>query len=587
MSLLKQNTGATSNIENNDIDKQLSVRDISWLRFNLTPRILSFVKGYNLQTAYADFASALVVASTSLPLLMAYAIASDMRPEIGLYCAFASGLVAALLTGSRYQMTSPAAGFHMFVIGTMAAYGPNGLFTSLVLAGCILVLLGLGGLGFIVNYIPRPIILGMTNGIGAMLVASELTRLFGLTIPKMVSQKSVPEKLLAFVNYIHTTSFHTLLLGSACFLAMLFLKKRVKKIPLGVIVTVGGSIIAYILGLKVKTIGACYPGGIPSGFPTLFEGTFDISLVGNVIESSFSIAMLIAFKSMVSAVVGDRMGNENHNPNMELVSQGGANIASAFFGCMPATGSIGRTANNIGNGGKTPFAAVFQALIIFSILFFFAPVANHIPLCVLSGIMMYVVYSVGEWHLIPELLKLSKSEMAVWLITFLFAVFKNLETAMQVGVLLSGVLYIQKVSSSTSIKEYSGDYFIENNDDMVSYSEIPKEIAIFGISGPMMFGATGKLNELSNHAIEMPKVIILHLNNMTAIDSTAIDAFKDFTKSLELKGKCLILSGLNKQNKDMFVNAGFNRIIGQDNICDSLSLAVTRAKLILDGMLTG
>ncbi len=548
-------------------------------RFDLRPAILDYIKNYNISTAYSDFSSALVVASTSLPLLMAYAISSNLRPEIGLYCAFASGLIAALLTGSRYQMTSPAAGFHMFVIATMSEHGVDGLFTCMVLTGIILIALGFLGMGAIIDYIPRTIILAMTNGIGAMLVVGELTRFFGVQIPSHISAKNIPEKAYAFCQYFHTFSIETTLLSLAVFLSMFFLKNRMKKIPLGVIITLGGTFFASFFKLNVITIGSCYPGGIPIGFPDLFPGSFNYSLIPVLFQKSFTIAMLVAFKSMLSAVVGDKMGESKHNPNMELIAQGGGNIASAFMGGMPCTGSIGRTASNIGNGGKTPFAAVFQSLIIFSIVLVFAPVANHIPLCVLSGIMFYVVYSVGEWHLIPEMMKLSKSDIAVWIITFLCCVFKNLETAMQAGILLSGILYIQKVSSSTKINLWNNNHYQDHVSHLLPL-EIPKDTHIYEISGPMMFGTSSKLQKISHNIQDdhNTKTIILYLKNMTAIDSTAIDAFKDLLKELKAKKKHLFICGLSGQTYDMFIKAGFNDILGNENIYKDLQSAINNTK---------
>ncbi len=544
------------------------------------PKIYQYLPYYNLSTAYADMGSALVIASTSLPLTMAYAISAGLRPEVGLYCSVVAGLVGALFTGSRYQITNPTAGFHLFVLSLLNQGGPNALFTCVIVAGLILVILGFSGLGKIVHFIPRPMILGITNGIGLNLIINEIIPSLGLTINTKVPSH-LPGKIGALFQHIDTISFPTLILAVCCTASMFIFKKPLKKLPLGVLVAVGGSLAAYLLDLPVKTIGEKYSGGIPLGLPQLFNAEFDFALIAPTMGTAVSIAMLVIMKSLVAAVVGDKLGKDNHNPNMELVSQGLANIGSAFFGGMPATGSIGRTANNVTCGGKTPMAGVFQSLAVLFVLMYAAPMANHIPLCVLAGIMIYIGYSIGEWNEIPRMLKTNRSEGLVWFVTFALAVIVGLDTALQMGLLLAAALYIHKASANTTLTIDSGSHLVESKPHILHSKEIPSGVAIFSIHGPMLFGTADKIKNLPVEIDESHPVVIIRLRHMTALDSTGLLAFEDLLAEMKKKNKHLILCSIRNSPHKLFKSSGFIKKIGESNFVPNVVTALKRSNQIL------
>ncbi len=551
---------------------------IDWSQY--IPKLFQYLPQYNLSMAFADLGSALIIASTSLPLTMGYAISAGLRPEVGLYCSVVSGFIGAVLTGSRFQITNPTAGFHLFVAALLSNYGPNGLFTGVIMAGLILVGLGLSGLGKIVHFIPRPIVLGITNGIGLNLIINEIIPSLGLQIPGKVPGH-LPGKLTAIFSYIDTISYPTLFLALSCTLAMFVLKKPLKKLPLGVLVALSASLLAYFLELPVRTIGQKYEGGIPLGLPTLFNAHFDFALIAPTLGTSISIAMLVILKSLVAAVVGDKLGKDTHNPNMELVSQGMANIGAAFFGGMPATGSIGRTANNVTSGGKSPMAGVFQSLVILTILLFAAPLANNIPLCVLAGIMIYIGYSIGAWKDIPKILKTNKSDIMVWLTTISLAVFSGLDTALGAGVLVAAALYIQKASSTTSITVDTGNHLADSLPHILHTKEIPKGTSIFSIHGPMLFGTADIIENLPKKINHKHPVIIIRLRHMTAIDSTGLLALEDFLDELKTVNKHLILCSARTEPYKLFKKTGFIKKIGKNNFTHSVEEALDRAKEIL------
>src|ERR1700719_1829680 len=419
------------------------------------PKSVLCFKSYTPRLFMADLLAGITVGLVALPLAMAFAIASGMPPQAGLYCAIVAGFVISALGGSSTQIGGPTGAFVVVVFGIVAKYGIDGLFMCTLLAGIILLVLGATGLGTAVKFIPRPVVVGFTNGIAVIIASTQVKDFFGLKIDK------VPGEFLARIealarNFSSFSPLETSLAFGALGVIVVFLL-YVKRVPGYIVAMFIGTAAVVVFRLPVETIGTRF-GGISSGLPTLRIPHFQLNLIRPLIPSAITVAMLGAIESLMSAVVADRMSNDKHNPNVELVGQGIANILSPLFGGLPATGAIARTATNIRSGAKTPVAGMIHALTLLGIVVFAAPLARFIPLSVLAAVLMVVAYNMGEWREIPELLKLSRMEIATWLVTFLLTVFADLTVAVEVGMILAALVFIKKVTSRTTVAPVTEEY---------------------------------------------------------------------------------------------------------------------------------
>jgi SulP family sulfate permease len=525
----------------------------------------------------ADLIAGITVGLVALPLAMAFAIASGMPPQAGLYCAIVAGFVISALGGSSTQIGGPTGAFVVVVFGIVSRFGIDGLFMCTLLAGIILLVLGATGLGTAVKFIPRPVVVGFTNGIAVIIASTQIKDFFGLKIDKVPGEFASRILTLAH-NFSSFSSAETTLAASAL-IVIIFFMVFVRRVPGYIVALFVGTAAVIIFKLPVATIGTRF-GGIPSGFPTLQIPHFRIDLLRPLISPAITIAMLGAIESLMSAVVSDRMSGDRHNSNVELVGQGIANILSPLFGGLPATGAIARTATNIRSGAKTPVAGIIHSLTLFAIVLFAAPIARFIPLSVLAAILLVVSYNMGEWREIPELLKLSRFEIGTWLVTFLLTVFADLTVAVEAGMILAALVFIRKVTQTTTVSEVTAAYIREGHVHILQHKEIPGYVSIFRIHGPFLFGATDKLDAVVSRLPDLPPIIILRLRNMTAIDSTGLQALEKLAEHVHASGRELILCGAREQPAKRLREAEVHDYLGSENICGSVAEALDRAKFI-------
>lgn len=544
---------------------------------NWLPKSILCLKSYTKRMFVADLLAGITVGLVALPLAMAFAIASGVPPQYGLYCAIVAGFVISALGGSKTQIGGPTGAFVVVVFGIVAKHGVDGLFMCTMMAGVILLILGATGLGTAVKFIPRPVVVGFTNGIAVIIASTQIKDFFGLKVEK------VPGDFLGRLQTLgrNFSSFSPLETGLAvAALAVIIVCMRyVKRVPGYIVALFIGTAAVVLLKLPVETIGTRF-GGIPAGLPTLRIPHFRMDLLRPLIPSAITVAMLGAIESLMSAVVSDRMSNDKHNPNVELVGQGIANILSPLFGGLPATGAIARTATNIRSGAKSPVSGMIHAATLLVIVVFAAPLARFIPLSVLAAILMVVSYNMGEWGEIPELLKLSRLEIATWLVTFLLTVFADLTVAVEAGMILAVLVFIKKVTQTTSVSEVTEEYVREGHVHILQHKVIPAYVAIFRIHGPFLFGATDKIEEITSRLPHLPPILILRLRNMTAIDSTGLQALENLADQVHESGRELILCGAREQPSRLMHQAEFQQHIGPGNMCNSIAEALSRARVV-------
>jgi sulfate permease, SulP family len=542
-----------------------------------TPKSVLALRDYNGRKFGADLAAGVTVGLVALPLSMAFAIASGAPPEAGLYTAFVAGFAISALGGSRNQIGGPTGAFVVIIAGILARYGFNGLLLCTVMAGGLLVLLGATGLGAAVKFIPRPVIVGFTNGIAILIASTQIKDFFGLhTGP-------VPGDFLGRMRVVlgsaGTVSLTTTLVSCAALLLIVCMIRFLPRIPGYIVALVAATAGVYLLHLPVETVGSRF-GGIPSGFPHWHVPVFEYSTMRTLISPAITVAMLGAIESLMSAVVADRMSGDQHNPNVELMAQGVANILSPLCGGLPATGAIARTATSIRCGAVSPVAGMVHALTVLAVLLFAAPLAKFIPLAVLAAILAVVCYKMGEWHEIPQILRLSKLEIGVWLTTLLLTVFADLTVAVEGGMILAALVFIRKVTLTTTVTRVTEDDVEDGRVHVLQGKDIPPYVAIFRIHGPFLFGATEKIDEIRRQLASLPPIVVLRLRNMTAIDSTGLQALQRLAVEVRASGRTLLLCGAREQPARLMAQASFSRHVGEENICPHVSAAIERARAV-------
>ncbi len=543
------------------------------------PKLVDAIRrGYSFEAFLNDLVAGVTVGLVALPLAMAFAIASGVPPQNGLYCAVVAGFIISALGGSSTQIGGPTGAFVVVVAGIVSVYGLDGLFMCTLMAGVILILLGVTGLGTAVKFIPRSVVIGFTNGIGVLIASTQIRDFFGLQVATIPGDFIGRAKVLA--QHAGTASATATALAAATVLSILILRKVSRRIPGSILALLVGSGVALAAGLPVETIGTRF-GGVPSGLPVFQIPRFRADLILTLLSPALTVAMLGAIESLLSAVVSDRMSGDRHDPNVELTAQGIANVVSPLFGGLPATGAIARTATNIRSGARTPIAGMTHALTLLLILLFAAPLARHIPLAILAGILMIVAYDMGEWREIPEVLKLGPAEAAVWLITFSLTVLADLTVAVEAGMVLAALLYIRRVTTTTTVALVTPEYITHGRAHSLQLHDIPDNIAIYRIHGPFLFGATDKLADLERDVDTLPKVVVLRLRNMTAIDGTGLHALEHFADVLQASGRTLILCGMRDQPARMMERAEFHQHIGEANLTPTIEAALRRARGVL------
>ena len=544
-------------------------------RRGFAPRLLTAARGYNRSAAVADLAAGVTVGLVALPLAMAFAIASGLSPQAGLYCAVVTGFIVSAFGGSRTQVAGPTGAFVVVVAGIVQKHGVDGLFMCTMMAGVILLAMGASGMGAAVRFIPRPVVVGFTNGIAVLIASTQVRDFLGLRI------SSVPGefygRLVVLLGSLDTITWTAAIVGLSALALILATNRYLPRVPGSILALTVMTIVARVLNLHIETIGTRF-GGIPSGLPHVAMPAFHVALIPGLIVPAMTVAMLGAIESLMSAMVADKLSGDRHNSNIELIAQGMANIVSPLVGGLPATGAIARTATNIRSGARTPVAGMVHALTLLTILLVAAPLAASIPLSVLAAILFVVSYNMGDWSEVPELLRLTKTDIAVWIATFALTVFADLTVAVEVGMVLAALLFIRRVADTTTVTAVTDEYLRESYAHSLHNYTIPPYVRIFRVQGPLLFGATDKLRAISDDVTKLPEVIILRLRNMTALDGTGIRALEELAESLHQSGRHLILCGAKPQPSRLMDQADFHRHVGAENICASIRHALERAR---------
>jgi len=544
-------------------------------RKKFLPASITALRHYSLHIFTADLIAGVTVGLVALPLAMAFAISSGMPPQAGIYTAIATGVVVSALGGSMVQIGGPTGVFVVVVYGIIATYGIDGLFMCTMMAGVILVILGLTGTGTAVRFIPRPIVLGFTNGIAIVIASTQLKDFFGIMLDGPLPGDFIG-RLRVIGSHLGAASPPVAILAITVVLMIVVWNRLVPRVPGYIVALVTGTLIATVMDLPVETIGSRF-GGIPSGLPSITIPHFRPDLILRLLSPTLTVAMLGAIESLRSAMVADRMAHTRHDSNVELFAQGVANIISPMFGGLPATGAIARTATNIRSGAKTPVAGMIHALTLLVILLVASKLAAAVPMAVLAGILMVVCYNMGEWHEARELWRHSWTDRLVWLVTFVLTVVADLTVAVETGMILAALLSIRRISLTTSVSRVTRDYVEHGRKHVLQDKAIPGYVTIFRIHGPFLFGATDKLTNLTSHVHEMTPIVVLRLRNMTAIDATGMKAIEDFADALHASGRALLLCGAPPHPARLMAEAEFHRHVGAANILPNVEAALARA----------
>jgi sulfate permease, SulP family len=539
------------------------------------PRSIECLRTYDRHKFAHDLIAGITVGLVALPLAMAFAISSGLQPQYGIYCAIVAGFLISALGGSVTQIGGPTGAFVVIVYGIVQKHGVDGLYMCTMMAGVLLLVLGATGLGTAVRFIPRPVVVGFTNGIAVLIASTQIKDFFGLKIEKVPGE--FLGRMEAIARNFHTISVGETALAGISLVIIIVCMRYVKRLPGAIAAMVVGTAVVYALDLPLQTIGTRF-NGIPSGLPSLYIPEFHWNLILPLISPAVTVAMLGAIESLMSAVVADRMSGDKHNPNVELMAQGVANICSPLVGGLPATGAIARTATNIRSGAKTPIAGIFHALTLLAIILFAAPLASQVPIAVLAAILMVVAYNMGEWHEIPELLRLGAADRWVWLLTFVLTVFADLTVAVEFGMIVAALMFIRNVTSTTTISEVTEEYLEDGRVHILQDKDIPSYVSILRIHGPFLFGATEKMDEMIRIVDQLKPIVLLRLRNMTALDATGMKAIENLADALHASQREMIVCGARTQPAELMHDAEFQEHVGEKNICPNVQAALARAR---------
>jgi len=541
------------------------------------PKSVILLREYNFEKFVHDLIAGMTVGLVALPLAMAFAIASGVPPQAGIYCAIVTGFLISVLGGSKTQIGGPTGAFVVVVLGIISRYGLDGLFTCTMLAGVLLVLMGITGLGAMVKYFPRPVVVGFTNGIAILIASTQIRDFFGLRMDHVPGDFF--HRMEAVAQNFHTVNWTASALALSCLAVMVICVRFFKRVPGAIVVCFGATAVVTAFNLPVETIGSRF-GGIPSGLPHVVIPQLQPGLLLHLLSPAVTVAMLGAIESLFSAVVSDKMSGDKHNPNVELVAQGVANIFSPMFGGLPATGAIARTATNVRSGARTPVAGMIHAFTLLAVILFAAPLVKNVPLAALASILIMVAYNMGDWAEIPEILKLTKADIAVWLLTVSLTVFADLTIAVEVGMILAAFTFIRKISLTTTVSKVTDEYIEDGRAHILQDKDIPDYVAVFRIHGPFLFGVTDKIATVTENITSLAPIVVLRLRNMTAIDATGIAALEELADILGKSGRSMIVCGARPQPEVLMREAGFDRHIGGENICLNIDEALKRASEI-------
>jgi len=556
------------------------------------PKIFETLKHYSKEKFTADLMAGIIVGIVAIPLAVAFGIASGVGPTEGLVTAIIAGFIISFFGGSRVQIGGPTGAFIVIVYGIIQQHGLAGLLIATIMAGIMLILMGVFKLGNIIKFVPYPVIIGFTAGIAVTIFSTQIKDLFGLDIDNLPA--NFVDKWIVYFKNISETNLVTLLLGVLSILIIVLVPKISKKIPGSLVAIVVMTVAVWLLNSSgtfghIKTIGDIYqlPSGIPSPkMPTLTlaEGTTIIDLMVQLFPAAFTIAMLGAIESLLSAMVADGVIADKHNSNTELIGQGIANIVTPLFGGIPATGAIARTMTNINNGGRSPIAGIIHAVTLLLVLLFLGELVGYIPMACLAGVLVVVSYNMSGWRSIVALRKMPMSDNAVMWITIVLTVVFDLTIAIEIGLLLSVVLFLKRTSEATSIKIFGSEIDPNIESDLELHEEkllVPEGVAVYEIDGPYFFGVANKFDEIMTRMSKPPRVRIIRMRRVPFIDSTGLHNLENLCIQSRRQGSIVILSGVTMQVRKTLLKAKFDDIIPEDHICSHINIALKKADEIL------
>lgn len=551
----------------------------------LVPKLWETLPGYTRQRFVADLIAGVTVGLVALPLAMAFAIASGVQPQAGIYTAIIAGIIVSVLGGSRCQIAGPTGAFIVLVGSIVTQFGVAGLLMCTSMAGVMLIVMGVTGLGTTVRFIPRSVTIGFTNGIAVIIASNEIKDFFGLNVVSVPHESVHSEfvaRMVGLAQAAGTVSIAATITAAVTLLIVLLWPWVTKKVPGSIVAMLLTTVVCTLLVTPVATIGSAY-GGIPSGLPAISFPEFHADLILPLLKPACAVAMLAAIESLLSAVVADNMSGDRHKPDVELLAQGVANVVVPLFGGIPATGAIARTATNIRSGATSPVAGIIHGATLLGIVLVAAPLARYIPLPTLAAILMVVAYRMGEWHEIPSILRLSAADRVVWAATFALTVFADLPTAVGVGMSLAALLFIHRVAATTTVASVTDETLGDGEPRVLTDKYIPSYCSVIRIRGPFLFGATEKLEHATADVSRFGTVVVLKMTYMSAIDGTGIHALEHFAKRLHNCGRSLVICGAPAQPLELIKRSKLLKLLGKRNIQPHLDAALERAVIIHGG----
>jgi SulP family sulfate permease len=550
-------------------------------RFDFQPKLISSLKNYSKEKFMTDLMAGIIVGIVALPLAIAFGIASGVSPEKGLITAIIGGFIVSLLGGNNVQIGGPTGAFIVIVYGIIQNFGIEGLAIATVVAGIILVIMGIFKLGTVIKFIPYPIVVGFTSGIALTIFTTQMKDLFGLTMDKVPAD--FISKWIAYFQHMDTINVWSFIIGLASIIIIAITPKFSKKVPGSLVAIILMTIVAYVmrnhLGIHgIETIGDRFT--INASFPEPETIHFNIETINLLLPSAFTIAMLGAIESLLSATVADGVTGDKHNSNTELIAQGAANIIVPIFGGIPVTGAIARTMTNINNGGRTPIAGIIHAIVLLLILLFLGPLTKHIPMACLAGVLIIVSYNMSEWRTFRSLMKNPKSDVSVLLVTFFLTVIFDLTIAIEVGLLIAMFLFMKRVAETTHFSVVKDEIDLSDEGEIHHDEEIlslPQGVEVYEIDGPFFFGVASRFDDIMHNIADKPQIRIIRMRKVPFMDSTGLHNLENLFRLSQSDNIHMILSGVNDQVRRVLIKSGFDKKIGTENICSNINEAVEKA----------
>ncbi len=551
--------------------------------FDFKPKLYTALKNYSKELFMTDLMAGVIVGIVALPLAIAFGIASGVSPEKGIITAIIAGFIISLLGGSKVQIGGPTGAFIVIIYGIIQDYGESGLIVATLLAGIILILLGVFKLGAVIKFIPYPIIVGFTSGIAVTIFTTQIADVFGLNFGGEKVPGDFIGKWLLYFDHFDSVNWWNTIISIASIAIIALTPKFSKKIPGSLVAIIVVTVVVYLLKMYggidcINTIGDRF--SIRAQLPGASVPALDWEAIKNLFPVALTIAVLGAIESLLSATVADGVIGDKHDSNMELIAQGAANLITPLFGGIPATGAIARTMTNINNGGKTPVAGIVHAMVLLLILLFLMPLAQYIPMACLAGVLVVVSYNMSGWRTFKALMKNPKSDVTVLLITFFLTVIFDLTVAIEWGLVIACVLFMRRVMETTEISVIKDEIDPNRELDIASHEEhliIPDGVEVYEINGPYFFGIATKFEEMMAQLGARPKVRIIRMRKVPFIDSTGIHNLENFCRMSQNEKITVVLSGVNEKVHNVLAKSGFYELLGEENICPNINVALERA----------